>query len=154
MSEAGPLERLRRNVTGVFAILMAGVAAVGLATGTIWLIVAGAFGVFFGSALVALLFGDREAVEEWWGEKKAEQIDAGEKETDPLEELKGRYARGELSEAELEHKTQQLLEVDELARASDSDRAAGSKERSARNENAADSDFDRRDAEPDERELA
>lgn len=116
MGGSGPLARARQNITEIVGILFAVAMVAGL-FGQPWLLLAGLAGMLFVTPLVALLFGDRDAIEEWWGAEKAEQVAANtdeDRESDPLEGLKLRYARGELSEAEFERHVQQLLDVDNL----------------------------------------
>lgn len=60
--------------------------------------------LFFGDEIAGLLFGDPE--------------DDGESDReDPLSELKARYARGEIDEAEFERRAERLLETEGVARA-------------------------------------
>lgn len=59
-----------------------------------------------------LVVGDRDAIEEWWGEEKAERYDERSESEGPIETVKRRYAEGELSEAEFEHRLQGLLDAD------------------------------------------
>ncbi|TYT60448.1 SHOCT domain-containing protein [Natrialba swarupiae] len=112
MPQESSLSRLRGNATEILGLLFVSLMIIGLFT-EFWLLIAGLIGLLFITPLIALLIGDQEAIEEWWGEEKAEQY-GDNSEEDPLETLKRRYAEGELSEAEFEYKIQQLLEVDDI----------------------------------------
>ncbi|WP_255168049.1 SHOCT domain-containing protein [Natrononativus amylolyticus] len=101
------------EVLAAFALLA--VTFVGLFTGTLWLFVVGLVGMVCSVPLWALLVGDRETIEEWWGEERAEELTAEPSGADPLEAVKQRYAAGELSEAEFERELERLLEADDPA---------------------------------------
>lgn len=113
MSQRDPFVRFRKNVTEVVGLAFASLMVIGLFTGH-WLFIVGSVGVLFVTPLVALLFGDRSAIEEWWGEEKAEQVEADSPQENPLETLKRRYAEGELSEAEFENRVSGLLQTENV----------------------------------------
>ncbi|OLZ40855.1 hypothetical protein A6E15_07560 [Natrinema saccharevitans] len=113
MSQSGSLGRLRESITEVVGFLFAFLMVLGIVVEP-WLFVLGLVGMLFLTPIVALLFGDRDTVEEWWGGEKAQQLDTDTSQDDPLETLKRRYAEGELSEEEFEDKLNRLLESENV----------------------------------------
>lgn len=111
MSQETARTRFYDNITTIVGLLFASLTIIGLFT-EVWLLVAGFVGLMFLTPLVALLVGDRAAIEEWWGEEKAEQYEPDSANEDPLETVKRRYAAGDLTEEEFEHRLQQLLAAD------------------------------------------
>jgi uncharacterized membrane protein len=108
------VEVLPEGSTGVVStlVLVVGLAALFLGYGWFWVVFAvGYAGVV---PLVAKLSkGDvSEDVAGLWTDDEKNPEDAAE--TDPLETLRERYARGELSEAQFERKLEQLLETETI----------------------------------------
>ena len=128
-----PATRLRENITGVTATTVTGLWLALLFFpwgGQLWLPVM-LVGYIVVVPLVALLFGDEEAQAEWWddmwGESDAdEERSATDRETrrrsngesttrrDALETLRDRYAAGELTDEQFEHKLDRLLATETL----------------------------------------
>lgn len=128
----GPATRARENATEVattivtglwFALLISGFG------GSLWLAVM-LIGYIVVIPLVALLYGDEEDRAEWWddwwdnedwgewGEDESEEPPA-ERDLEPsrrdaLETLRDRYAAGDLTDEQFEHKLERLLEVETL----------------------------------------
>jgi uncharacterized membrane protein len=118
---AGPLRRVRENATEVVSVLVTGLWLAALFTGQGWWLPFMLFGYVVVVPLTALLFGDREDIAEWWNEtepstpeRSADRAASGE--DDPLQTLRNRYARGELTDAEFERKVERLLETEESER--------------------------------------
>jgi uncharacterized membrane protein len=80
--------------------------------------------------ITAILFGDEEDVTEWW-DGEADVVGDGEtdEEEDPLEELRARYARGELTDEQFERKLDRLLDVETLEDLEDERRRERERER-------------------------
>lgn len=143
-----PTERLKENATEVASLLVLGAGLTALFSGFayFWVIFVIGFAVFV--PLVALTFGDEEDRREWWDddddwwdswwggwgskqeERRSESDREVERETDtssttdtPLETVRRRYARGELTDAQFERKLELLLETETLEDAEDRQRA-------------------------------
>ncbi|MFW5900400.1 MAG: SHOCT domain-containing protein [Halodesulfurarchaeum sp.] len=110
MSQA--IERIRENLTEVVSVFVTGIWLGALFTGQDWWLPFMLIGYIIAVPMTALVFGDREAIAEWWAEEDV-SIPEDESEIDPLETLKNRYAAGELSDAEFEAKLERLLELEE-----------------------------------------
>lgn len=122
MSSASPSDRARENATGIASILVTAAWMGALFTGQEWWLAALLVGYVAVVPLVAILFGDREDVAEYWDgdatlpgetddESTSEPTD-GETTADALESLRERYARGELTDEEFERKLDRLLETE------------------------------------------
>jgi len=132
MNEAGPLQRSRRNLTGIVSTLVTGIWLAAMFTGQDWWLGFMLFGYVVVVPIVALLFGDKDDVEEWWDDedvhestRDAERTHARDRDgsrgrdprgdaTDALETLRARYARGELTDEQFERKVERLLETETL----------------------------------------
>ena len=133
-----PITRLRENVTELTATLVTALWLVLLFSpvgGNLWLI-ALVLGYVVVVPLVALLFGDESDREEWWEwsdeTASSESADGGgnederngvaderngvadESNRDALETIRERYAAGELTDEQFEHKLERLLETETL----------------------------------------
>jgi uncharacterized membrane protein len=124
MSSASPSDRARENATGITSILVTAAWMGALFTGQEWWLAALLVGYVAVVPLVAILFGDREDVAEYWDgdatlpgetddESTAESADE-ETTTDALASLRDRYARGELTDEQFERKLDRLLETETL----------------------------------------
>lgn len=113
-------ERIRQNATGIAALTVTGTWLAALVAGQSWWLPFMLFGYIVVVPIVAIISGDRDAIDEWWGEdEKRDERDGTEKKSstareDPLETLRSRYARGELTDAEFETKLDRLLETETL----------------------------------------
>lgn len=137
-----PTERLRENAVGITSMLVLGLGLLALFSGFsyFWLIFVLGFAVVV--PIVAMLYGDEDDVEEWWDddwwggwgwnqkEKRSEPDREAESDEDtasaadtPLETIRRRYARGELTDAQFERKLELLLETETLEDAEDRQRA-------------------------------
>ena len=112
MSQA--FERIRENLTEVVSVSVTGIWLGALFTGQNWWLPFMLIGYIILVPMTALIFGDREAIAEWWEDEDV-TIPEDEHETDPLETLKNRYAAGELSDEEFEAKLERLLELEDSA---------------------------------------
>jgi len=131
MVESGPLQRARRNITGIVSVLVTGIWLVGLVTGQDWWLWFMLFGYVVFVLLVAILFGDEEDVEEWWDDGQVTvdpnpESNAEEDSKDALEMLRDRYARGELTDDQFERKVERLLETETLEDVEDRAHRSGS----------------------------
>ena len=129
-----PRARLRKNLTGITAMVVTGLwlSLLFLPLGPLddlWLVVLLA-GYLVVVPLVALLYGDEADRANWWiwsddwGEEEwtSEAATSTQTETsrsrgqghDPLERLRTRYAEGELTDEQFERKLDRLLETETL----------------------------------------
>ena len=116
MSGPGLAERAW-TFPSVFLFPPVGALIVGGLLGSTPLIALGVLGVL-AVPMFVLLLGDAETIERWWGEETAERLevesssdDAGPEERDAYENLKRRYANGELDEDEFERRLQTILDA-------------------------------------------
>jgi uncharacterized membrane protein len=124
MVDDSVMERARGNVTGIVSTAVTAVWLAGLVTGQDWWLPALLVGYVAVVPLVAVLAGDDAARKRWWtdGEhRRDEQVD-DDGET-PLERLRDRYARGELTDEQFERKLERLLETETLEDVEDGRRA-------------------------------
>ncbi|SIS04282.1 SHOCT domain-containing protein [Natronorubrum thiooxidans] len=122
----GPWTRVRENATGIASLLVTAFWLGAMFTGQSWWLAALLVGYIAVVPLVALLFGDEADRREWWDdwatdsrtESDAEDEGAaGDDSTDArdaLETLRDRYAAGELTDEQFEHKLERLLETETL----------------------------------------
>jgi len=149
MSETA-VERLRANAVEVTSILVTGIWLGAMFTGQDWWIAALIVGYAAVIPLVQTLFGEDEAEYDdadergssspdsqarqdadedgewshWWGrEKKSRPAADGDDAADPLETLRERYARGELTDEQFERKLERLLETETIEDIEDRRRA-------------------------------
>lgn len=151
-----PATRARENATAIASMIVTGLWLAlllsGLGGGSLWLAVL-LVGYLVVVPLVALLYGDEEDRAEWWdgvwgdadwddwgewwgeeSEELPEERDLEPSRRDALETLRERYAAGDLTDEQFEHKLERLLEVetiedaDEWARGRSGDRRAGDRE--------------------------
>ncbi|MDZ7746456.1 MAG: SHOCT domain-containing protein [Halobacteriales archaeon] len=101
----GVVSNAREDIAGVTTFLILGVGMVALFLGIEWFWVVWVVGFAVVLPLVGILTDDEEEAEE-------------EEEEDPVERLKRRYADGELTDAEFEHRLERLLETDDAETAS------------------------------------
>jgi len=129
---SGPLRRARANVTEIVSVLVTATWLAALFTGQGWWLPAMLVGYVAVVPLTALLFGDRDAIEEWWDDGPRAPdgpAESGvEADEDPVETLKRRYAEGELTDEEFERKLERLLETERIDRPG-GDRTAQERER-------------------------
>jgi len=122
MAASTPLERLKENSTGITAMGVTGTWLAAMFLGFGWWLPFMLFGYIVIVPLVAILFGDESDIEEWVedefvsGESSTtEQPTTDEPaDTDPLEDLRRRYANGELTDEQFERKLDKLLETETL----------------------------------------
>ena len=105
--------RLRGNATRIATALVTGTWLVALFSGQGWWLPFMLFGYVVAVPLVAILFGDREDVAEWWGDEAASVVEDDRE--DPIETLRARYARGELTDEAFERKFDRLLEAEAVS---------------------------------------
>ncbi|MBV0925593.1 SHOCT domain-containing protein [Halomicroarcula limicola] len=126
MTTAGPLRRASENATEIVSTLVTGVWLAALFTGQDWWLGFMLFGYVVLVPLTALLFGDRDEMEEWRDDQWGESADAtSERDTgsdDALSTLRDRYARGELTDEQFERKLETLLETETLEDLEERDR--------------------------------
>ena len=126
-----PATRVRENLTEITATLVTGLWLLLLftpGTGQLWLPVL-LVGYIVVVPIVALLFGDEADRREWWEweDEESEAVDSSDETSttvpsspsqsnnrDALETLRERYARGELTDEQFEHKLERLLETETL----------------------------------------
>lgn len=115
---SGPLRRARGNVTEIVSLLVTGAWLAALVTGQGWWLPVMLVGYVVVVPLTALLFGDRDTIDEWWDEDVSmpDRSVRSEADESPVEALKRRYAEGELTDREFERKLEHLLETDRIGR--------------------------------------
>jgi uncharacterized membrane protein len=118
MPARNPAARARENLPGLVSVLVTGIWLAALLTDRGWWLAFMLFGYVVLVPVTALLFGDREDVREWWDdetEAPEASAPAGDgTEDDALATLRDRYARGELTDEQFEHKLERLLETETL----------------------------------------
>lgn len=115
--------RLRKNATGIVAMIVTGIWLAALTADQSWWLPFMLFGYVVIVPIVAILSGDRDAIDEWWNGDDRDRSERTEREStereDPLETLRDRYARGELTDAEFERKLDRLLETESIEAAAE-----------------------------------
>lgn len=98
---------------GILAAIIVGLSAALVVFVVGWLLLTPASAILFGNPTPGPTWADDE-VEQLVQERIKEQIRAKteEQSTDPLDELRARYARGEIDELELERRLDALLEME------------------------------------------
>jgi uncharacterized membrane protein len=125
-----PLHRARENVTGIVSMLVTGIWLAALFLDQGWWLAFMLFGYIVLVPLTAILFGDESDVEEWWdGETADTEPERTTEERDALDELRARYARGDLTDEQFERKLERLLETETLEDIEDEKRRAREAER-------------------------
>ena len=123
MSEPSVRERFRRNATGIAGTVVTGTWLAAMFLGYDWWLAALLFGYIVVVPVVAMLFEDDESesesaksLETTHEETANEREGKSPEPTDetPLETLRRRYAAGELSDEQFEHKLEQLLETETI----------------------------------------
>jgi uncharacterized membrane protein len=110
--------RTRSRATGVTSLIVLGVGLTALFLGVDWFWVVFVVGFAVVVPLVSTLVGADERDAETGGETRSAAADPGGP-GDPLATLRGRYARGELTEEQFERKLEALLETETLEAAED-----------------------------------
>lgn len=110
----GPLDRARENVTEIVSVSVTGIWLAALFTGQDWWLPFMLVGYVVVVPLVALSFGDSDAIDEWWDDGDVSDPTEPEEASreDPIETLRERYARGELTDAEFERRLERLIETE------------------------------------------
>jgi uncharacterized membrane protein len=125
-----PLHRARENVTGIVSMLVTGIWLAALFLDQGWWLAFMLFGYIVLVPLTAILFGDESDVEEWWDDDATGvDTDRTTEERDALDELRARYARGDLTDEQFERKLERLLETETLEDIEDEKRRAREAER-------------------------
>jgi len=123
MDDATPMERFRENAVGIASTVVTGVWLSAMFLGYDWWLGALLVGYIVVVPVVAMLFGDEHEIEEWWDETwsgtERRDHEATKDSTEangetPLETLRRRYAAGELTDEQFEHKLEQLLETETI----------------------------------------
>ena len=115
MGESSLWQRVRANITEVVGMCFLAVFVSAFFVGQRWLLGVGLLGMLVITPVVAFLFGDEDDVAEWWGEADRSSADADDSgRLDPLDELRSRYARGDISDDEFERHVERLLETESL----------------------------------------
>ena len=115
---SSPRRRVRENLTGLVSVLVTGIWMAALFLDFDWWLAFMLFGYVVLVPVTALLFGDESDVAEWWDddvEGVGEETETSTSEDDDaLQELRSRYARGELTDEQFERKLERLLETETL----------------------------------------
>jgi len=132
---SSPAGRVRENATGIVSMLVTGIWLAALFLDQGWWLAFMLFGYIVLVPVTAILFGDETDVEQWWdgasdpATTTVEDTDEDADEEDALEELRSRYARGELTDEQFERKLDRLLETETIEDAEDGRRRARERER-------------------------
>jgi uncharacterized membrane protein len=122
--------RVRANATGIVSTVVTGVWLAALFLDQGWWLAFMLFGYIVLVPVTAMVFGDEEEITEWWdGGVETGGDENTHEEDDPLEELRARYARGELTDEQFERKLDRLLEVETLEDVEDEKRGGRERER-------------------------
>ncbi len=122
MATSTPRERLSENITEITTLGVTGTWLAAMFLGVSWWLPFMLFGYIIIVPLVAILFGDESDIEEWIDDKfdrtdsnlPAQSANSETPDFDPLEELRHRYANGELTDDQFERKLEKLLETETL----------------------------------------
>ncbi|WP_255198264.1 SHOCT domain-containing protein [Halorarius litoreus] len=102
----GVAENLRNEASGVVALLVLGLGFAALFTGQSWFWLVWVIGFAVVLPLVSIAFG--------LDDDEDEPEPPRDEDAEALEELKRRYARGELDEDEFEARLERLLETEDV----------------------------------------
>jgi uncharacterized membrane protein len=107
----------RWKLVATIAILSLGIAMLAGAAGlgNVLAPVSIILGWFILAPLVALLGSELPMIESPEDETEADATDTAEPTVDPVEQLRERYARGELTDSEFERRLDRLLETESLS---------------------------------------
>ena len=112
---SSPARRVRENATGIVSMVVTGIWLAALFLDQGWWLAFMLFGYVVLVPVTAIRFDDESEMERWWDRETGE---AGAEKTaeksDALEELRSRYARGELTDEQFERKLDRLLEAESL----------------------------------------
>lgn len=127
MNMRTPLRRARRNLTGLVSVIITAIWLAALLAGQDWWLPFMLVGYIVIVPVIALLFGDKDDIREWWDEETADTVEDSERSIDTehdqaLDTLRNRYARGELTDEQFERKLDQLLETETLEDIEDKNR--------------------------------
>jgi uncharacterized membrane protein len=112
---SSPARRARENVTEIVSVFVTGIWLAALFLDQGWWLPFMLFGYVVLVPVTAILFGDEEEIRGWRdGEVETVENEETDEEGDPLEELRARYARGELTDEQFERKLDRLLETETL----------------------------------------
>ena len=112
---SSPARRARENVTEIVSVFVTGIWLAALFLDQGWWLAFMLFGYVVLVPVTAILFGDEEEITGWRdGEVETVENEETDEEGDPLEELRARYARGELTDEQFERKLDRLLETETL----------------------------------------
>jgi uncharacterized membrane protein len=112
---SSPARRARENLTGVVSVLVTGIWLAALFLDLEWWLPFMLFGYIALVPITAILFGEEENATGWRDEETdTREDDETDEEADALEELRERYARGELTDEQFERKLDRLLETETL----------------------------------------
>lgn len=112
---SSPARRARENVTEIVSVFVTGIWLAALFLDQGWWLPFMLFGYVVLVPVTAILFGDEEEITGWRdGEVETVENEETDEEGDPLEELRARYARGELTDEQFERKLDRLLETETL----------------------------------------
>ena len=121
-----PIARLRENPTSVTIFVVLGLGFLTMFVGASWFWMIWVFGYGVIVPLVALASGEEPGFDGEWLRNEDEELETPKADLtaaeDPLETLRGRYARGELTDEEFERKLERLLETETVEAVEDHER--------------------------------
>ena len=122
---SSPARRVRENATGIVSMVVTGIWLAALFLDQGWWLAFMLFGYVVLVPVTAILFDDESEMERWWDRETGEAgPEKTAEESDALEELRSRYARGELTDEQFERKLDRLLETETLEDLEDEKRRA------------------------------
>ena len=121
------MKRASENATEIVSTLVTGIWLAALFTGQDWWLGFLLFGYVVLVPLTALLFGDRDDINEWWDDQWGTSVEpTSEHDTgsndEALSRLRDRYAQGELTDEQFERKLDRLLETETIEDLEDRER--------------------------------
>ncbi|MFC7029285.1 SHOCT domain-containing protein [Halomicroarcula sp. GCM10025324] len=127
MTSSSVSTRVSENATEIVSTLVTGIWLAALFTGQDWWLGFLLFGYVVIVPLTALLFGDRDDINEWWDDQWDTSVDSTSEydstsKDEALTRLRERYARGELTDEQFERKLDHLLETETLEDLEDRER--------------------------------
>jgi len=127
LTTSSPLARASENAAEIVSTLVTGIWLAALFTGQDWWLGFMLFGYVVLVPLTAILFGDRDDINEWWDDQWGTSVDSTTEQDsmsndEALTRLRDRYARGELTDKQFERKLDHLLETETLADLEDRER--------------------------------
>lgn len=112
MAADSSLERLTQNITSITTMVVTGGWLAAMFLGFGWWLPLMLVGYIVIVPVVAILFDPESDIEEWEDSVVAAPEPTGSTDSDPLADLRRRYANGELTDEQFEQKVETLLQTE------------------------------------------